>query len=468
MASRNLRGPPTRARPFVGVSSMVTKIKKGLNLPISGAPRQEIVAARPVRTVALIGDDYQDMKPTMLVAAGDDVKLGQPVFEDKRNPGVQYTAPGCGKILAVHRGAKRKFESLVIELDGDEEVSFSEYTGKDLAARTDQDVQAALLTSGLWTALRTRPFGKVPAPDSRPNSLFVTAMDTRPLAADPAPIIAASRDDFVVGLKALSKLTPKTFLCHAAGSEVPGADVDGVHAEQFAGPHPAGLPGTHIHHLDPVSSNRTVWYVGAQDVIAIGRLFLTGRLSVERVVSLAGPSVRDPRLLRTRLGASTEDLTGGEIAEGDHRVVSGSVLGGRTSTGVTAFLGRYHEQISVLREGRDRELLGWQMPGFQKFSIRRVFAAAWTGKKQFAMTTDTGGSKRAMVPIGMYEDVMPLDIVPTYLLRSLIVNDTEQATALGALELEEEDLALCTFVCPGKYEYGPILRRNLETIDKEG
>ncbi|MCG6155618.1 Na(+)-translocating NADH-quinone reductase subunit A [Rubinisphaera margarita] len=448
-------------------------IKKGLDIPISGAPVQEISPAPDVSRVAVIGPDYVGMKPTMLVQAGDRVKLGQPLFTDKKNEGVQFTSPGAGTVVEVNRGAKRFFQSLVIQLEGDEEETFTSYENTDLTTLTRDQVRDNLVASGLWTALRTRPYNKVPQIDSAPNSLFITAIDTSPLAADPLVVIEENQQSFIHGLQVLRHLTAgKVFLCQAPGVKVPGASLDFIHAEEFKGPHPAGLPGTHIHHLDPVGPTKTVWFIGYQDVIAIGKLFDTGRLSVERVVSLGGPVVNEPRLLRTRLGASTADLVSDQLNEADRRVISGSVLSGRAATGPFGYLGRYHQQISVVAEGREREFLGWQMPGFDKFSIKDVYASTMNKllkpSMKYDMTTSTGGSKRAMVPIGSYESVMPLDILPTFLLRALIVSDTDQAQALGALELDEDDVSLCTFVCPGKYEYGTMLRRNLTIIEKEG
>jgi Na+-transporting NADH:ubiquinone oxidoreductase subunit A len=260
------------------------------------------------------------------------------------------------------------------------------------------------------------------------------------------------------------------FLCCAAGAEIPGGDVPGVTAETFSGPHPAGCPGTHIHFLDPVSASKTVWFIGYQDVIAFGHLMRTGRIDVDRVVSLAGPAVKEPRLVRTRLGACIDSLLTDQLHEGENRTVSGSVLSGRLSSPPLNFLGRYHQQVSVLAEGRKREFMGWALPGLNKFSATRSFASFWMGgnKRSLALDTSTGGSKRAMVPIGVYEKVMPLDILPTQLLRAIIVGDTEEAQALGCLELDEEDIALCTFVCPSKYDYGPILRETLTTIELEG
>ncbi len=445
------------------------KIKKGLNLPIAGQPRQEITDGTAVSTVAILGPDYVGMKPTMAVRAGDRVKAGQLLFEDKKTPGVRYTSPGCGKVLAVNRGAKRALQAVVVELVGDDSETFTSCERSQLDRLESATVRENLIRSGLWTVLRTRPFSKVPPVESTPHSIFVTAMDTNPLAAEAGLIVAERPDDFADGLKVLSRLgSEKVFLCKSPETAIPGSDLDYVTTVEFQGPHPAGLPGTHIHFLDPAGKNKTVWHVNYQDVMAVGSLFTTGRLDFRRVVSLAGPSVKDPRLIRTRIGANLAEVTEGELTEGDNRVVSGSVLSGRTAEGPLAFLGRYHVQISALAEGRKRELFGWTWPGFDKYSAKNVFASSLLPGKKFSMTTATHGGKRAIVPIGLYEKVMPLDILPTFLLRALEVDDIEQAEALGCLELDEDDLALCTFVCPGKGDYGVMLRRNLTTIEKEG
>ncbi|MBP8236821.1 MAG: Na(+)-translocating NADH-quinone reductase subunit A [Pseudomonas sp.] len=443
------------------------KIKHGLDLPITGAPVQRIEAARPVRSVAVIGFDYHGMKPTMEVQVGDRVKLGQVLFSDKKAPGVQYTAPAAGVVSAIHRGDKRVLQSVVIDVEGDEQITFEAFAATQLANVGASKVREILQQSGLWTALRTRPFSKVPAADAQPSSIFVTAMDTHPLAADPAVVIAEYATDFEHGLQVLGNLA-KVFLCKAAGSNLPGEQLSQVQAHAFAGPHPAGLAGTHIHFLDPVSANKSVWSLNYQDVIAIGKLFTTGQLWAERVVALAGPVVEQPRLLRTRLGANLSELTAGELQAGVNRVISGSVLGGRTAQGAFAFLGRYHLQVSCLTEGNDREMLHYLRAGVNKHSVMNIFVSKLLAAKKFAFSTTTNGSPRAMVPVGNYEAVMPLDILPTQLLRYLIVGDTEMAQKLGCLELDEEDLALCTYVCAGKYEYGPILRDNLARIEKEG
>ena len=438
-----------------------------MDLPVEGAPDQSIEAARPVRTVAVLGSDYHGMKPTMAVQVGDKVKLGQILFSDKKNPGVHFTSPAAGTVAAINRGAQRVLQSVVIQVEGNEEETFPAYTESQLDGLDPSAIRENLLRSGLWTALRTRPFSKTPHVDAVPASIFVTAIDTHPLSADPAPIIAAYNADFRRGLKILSRIAP-VVVCAAEGSSVSVDGLPGVRIERFAGPHPAGLPGTHIHLLDPVCATHSVWQIFSQDVIAIGKLFSTGHLWVERVVALGGPVVKKPRLLRTRLGASLEELAAGELEPGRNRVVSGSLLGGRTAQGPYAYLGRYHYQISCLKEGDDREFMHWARAGVNKHSILNVFVSKLFSGRKFKFTTTTNGSPRAIVPVGSYEEVMPLDILPTQLLRYLVVGDTDMSQKLGCLELDEEDLALCTYVCAGKYEYGPILRDVLNRIEKEG
>lgn len=445
------------------------KITKGLNLPIAGMPSQQISSKPAVKRVALLGEEYIGMRPSMAVREGDRVQKGQLLFEDKKNPGVRFTAPASGTISAIHRGERRVLQSVVIDVDGDDAVHFSRYELADLAGLTREAVQRQLLESGMWTAFRTRPFSKIPAPGSVPAAIFVTAIDTNPLAADPQPIILAQREAFDAGLTLLTRLTDgKVHVCQASGGKLGGHPVGQVTFNQFAGPHPAGLVGTHIHFLEPVSLKKQVWHLNYQDVIAVGKLFLGGELSVERIIALGGPQVKEPRLIKTCSGASLDELLADELLDDENRIISGSVLSGTHARGPHAFLGRFHLQISVVKEGREKELFGWVMPGKDKFSITRTTLGHFMKRKLFNFSTDTNGGERAMVPIGNYERVMPLDILPTMLLRDLLAGDTDSAQALGCLELDEEDLALCTYVCPGKYEYGPALRSVLTQIEQEG
>lgn len=445
------------------------KIKKGLNIPIKGEPEQEVFDAPEPKQVALVGYDYIGMKPTMAAAVGDKVKLGQVLFTDKKMTDVKYTSPGTGKVVAINRGAKRVFESIVIELDGTGEVTFTSYPQNKLASLDREKVKTQLIDSGMWPCLRERPFGKTANPAVTPHSLFITAMDTNPLAPDMEKVLAGKEKDFQDGLTVLSRLTDgKLFVCKAPGANIPAPDLEAVAVTEFAGPHPAGLPGTHIHFLDPVNREKQVWYINAQDAAAIGSLFTTGKIPTERVISLAGPMVKKPRLLKTRVGAAIEDICKDEIEEGDNRVISGSILDGRGAENALAYLGRFHQQVTVLSEGKQRRLLGWMVPGWNIFSVKRVFASSLLPWKKFAFDTYLQGGLRAIVPVGSYERVMPLDILATFLLRSLVAGDVEELEKLGILELVEEDLALCTFVSPSKIDYGDVLRQNLTTIEKEG
>ena len=457
-----------------GQGALDFRLKKGLDLPIDGAPEQQIEDAPEVSSCALIGSDYLGLKPKMRVAEGDRVQLGQVLFEDRRFEGVVYTAPGAGNVRAINRGPRRVLESLVIDIDeAAGAVAFSRCEAAEIEKLDPEQVKENLLTSGLWPVLRTRPYSKVPDPASRPAAIFVTAMDSSPLAADAAVVLAEAPDDFANGVGLLARLTDgPVYVCSRAGADIPTVSGGNVLGATFDGPHPAGLAGTHIHLLHPVHAEQTVWHVNYQDAMAVGELFRTGQLPTRRVISLAGPAAERPRLLRTRLGASTEPLVERELVGEEVRVISGNVLTGRHATGTFAFLGRFHQQITLMLEGRQRELFGWLIPSKRKHATANVHLSSISrllGKKlQFAFNTSLNGSPRAMVPVGLYEDVMPLDILPTQLLRALLVMDTEEAQALGCLELDEEDLALCSYVCISKYEYGMALRANLEKIEAEG
>ncbi len=445
------------------------RIRKGLDLPIAGRPEQQVTAGAGVRHVALLGDDYVGMRPSMLVQEGDRVVKGQALFEDKKNPGVLFTAPASGTVVGIHRGERRVFRSMVICIEGNDQREFTRYDPSALSTLSRDTVQAQLLDSGLWTALRTRPFSKSPVPGSVPAAIFVTAIDTNPLSADPEPLILTERKAFDAGLTVLTRLTAgKVHVCQASGGKLGGHPQGQVTFNAFAGPHPAGLVGTHIHFLEPVSLAKQVWHLNYQDVIAIGRLFTTGELWTERTIAVGGPQAAHPRLVRTLLGADISELLVGETKPGENRLISGSVLSGRQAVGEQAFLGRFHLQVSIVQEGREKELFGWVLPGADKFSVTRTTLGHFLRDKLFNFSTSTHGGERAMVPIGNYERVMPLDILPTMLLRDLLAGDSDSAQALGCLELDEEDLALCTYVCPGKYEYGPVLREVLTRIEQEG
>ena len=440
---------------------------RGLDIPISGLPRQKIRSGQPISKVAVLGDDYIGMKPTMVIKEGDSVKTGQLLFLDKKNPGVKFVAPACGHVLSINRGAKRRFESLVIELSGNESIQFLPENSNPEDMDEDS-IRTLLIDSGLWSSFRTRPYGKIPAVDSIPTSLFITAMDTSPLAADPKVIITAHEEEYRLGLRLLSCFFHSCPIHYCMADREPAdcEKTDIFSRWVFKGPHPAGLPSTHIHFIDPVHENKMVWHIDYQDIIAIGHLFLTGHLREEKVISLAGPAALNPALVVTRPGAFLTDLCRSELILEDVRVISGSVLSGHESTGNFAFLGRYHNQVSVISDDSGRSFLNWAMPGSERFSIRPMFISALKKNLSLPFSTALWGGKRAIYPLGTYDQVMPLDIIATSLLKTLFSEDTEKARDLGCLELVEEDLALCSFVCPGKNEFAQPLRRMLTAIEQ--
>ena len=454
------------------------RITRGLALPIAGEPSGPVEDARPPRHVALLAADYVGLRPTMHVSAGDTVARGQLLFEDKTVPGVRYTSPSAGTVTAINRGARRALQSVVIEQSRAERegrpaeaAAFGAFSGRHPAGMTGEAVRELLLESGQWTALRARPYGRVADPAASPHSIFVTAIDTNPLAPRLSALMEGREGWFERGLAALARLTDgPVFVCTGPDDAVRVPPGERVRHEVFDGVHPAGTVGLHIHLLDPVDRRKVVWHIGVQDVIATGRLFETGVLDVSRIVALGGPPVARPRLLRTRIGVATGALVDGEVdPAAEHRVISGSVLSGRLASGeVHGYLGRYQQQVSVLAEGRGRHFLGWLGPGLDGFSTIRTFASALLPGRRYAMTTSTHGSPRAIVPVGMYERVMPMDLFPTPMLRALVMYDVERAEELGCLELVEEDVALCTFVDPGKTDFGPYLRRVLDTLRAEG
>ncbi|MFT7430677.1 MAG: Na+-transporting NADH:ubiquinone oxidoreductase subunit A, partial [Colwellia sp.] len=340
---------------------MIT-IKKGLDVPVVGSPLQVIHDGNAIKTVATLGEEFVGMRPTMFVKVDDRVKKGQIIFEDKKNPGVKFTAHAAGVVKEINRGEKRVLQSVVIKIDGDEQITFPSYTANELNSIKRQDVVDNLVNSGLWTALRTRPFSRVPAVDSTPTAIFVSVMDTNPLAANPEVIINEQSEAFKNGLTILTRLTNgEVFVSKAPGTNIPVEA--NVQVNEFAGKHPAGLVGTHMHFLKPVSVDKSSWNLGYQDVIAFGQLFTTGELNNTRIISLAGPAAKNPRLVRTILGANTDELIAGEFADGELRIISGSLLSGAKAKGVHAYLGRYHVQISLILEGREKEFIGYMYPG---------------------------------------------------------------------------------------------------------
>ena len=442
-------------------------IKKGLDIPIAGVPKQVISEVKLPKTVAILGADYNGLKPKMLVNIGDKVKRGTPLFCHKDSPEIFYVSPSSGSVKEINRGEKRVLLSVVIEVDNLDDKGINIVNANANEKNKIQFIKKCLFDSGLWTSFLTRPYSKVPTAESAPSSIFITAIDTEPLSPDAELIINNNIKAFNEGLKNISVLTQgKVFVCTKGNSEI---KIENFETHEFFGPHPSGLSGTHMHFLDPPNAEKTVWSIGYQDVIAIGNLFLTGYINIERTISISGPLAKKPRLVNTVLGASLDEILEGEFDKSeDCRIISGSVLSGFHAFDDIAYLGKYSRQITIIKEDKDKHFFGWIKPQPRKFSVMPVLLSAFTFFKLFNLTSNLNGGRRAMVPTGVFETLMPQDYLPTQLLRSLLVMDTDVAQSLGALELDEEDLALCTFACPAKYEYGTALRDSLFKIEKEG
>ena len=451
---------------------MQFKVSKGLDIPISGNINSQNIIAVSARNVALLGDDYHGLKPTMLVKEGNVVIKGQNLFEDKKNPGVKFTSPVSGKIVEINRGERRAFLSIVIEknLNSTSEVSFESF--KDASVIPKDLIIKNLIDSGLWTSFRTRPFSNILKITDSAHEIFISLINSDPLNLDPELYLKHHIEDFNFGLEVISHI-PKNcvHISTSIDNNLSKITSDKILYHEFEGLHPVGLVGTQIHRISPVSINKTVWTINYQDVAMIGKFFKSGSIDTSRTVALCGPQVEDPCLVKTEIGASISEITSGNTLDGNNRFISGSVLCGREANSYTNYLGRYNAQVSVLREveKEDREFLNFLRPGLQKHSVLPVFLTKLKEKLlKLNYTTAMNGADRAIVPIGIFEDIFPFNIMITQLLKSIVIGDTELAQKLGILELDEEDLALCTYACPSKYDYGSLLREMLTKIEEEG
>lgn len=421
-------------------------LRRGRDLAFGTAPRGAVVEDCAVALVALLAADFPGATLDPVVAEGESVRQGQVLCVDRHRPSVAFVASAAGRVAAIRRGARRRFEALVITQDadqnGDQAVSFDTDTARD----DDDALRALLLRSGAWTGLRTRPFGQIPDPAARPAAIFVTATDTNPLAADTAAIMAPLRAAFQPGLDALARLTAgPVFLCQGEGAALAEAGAR-LRLVRFSGPHPAGLAGTQIHHLLPVGRRRAVWQIGAQEVAALGHLLLTGRVMVSRVLSVAGDGVSAPALVRAPLGAALADLARGVLTGAGSRLIAGSALAGREA----AHLGRHDLQVTVLASPMSR---------FGKGDWRHRLADRLAGGR--------AGAGGAMLPLEALDAAFPFDIPATPLMRALAIGDIETAEKLGCLELLEEDMALLSRICPSGQDYGALLRATLDRLAEE-
>ncbi|RMH62098.1 MAG: Na(+)-translocating NADH-quinone reductase subunit A [Calditrichaeota bacterium] len=447
------------------------KLKKGFDIKLAGVAEKRVVELPAPKKVAIKPQDFPGLKAKLEVKEGDSVKLGTPLFHAKAHEAMKFVSPVSGTVKQIKRGERRALMEIVVVSDGKQESVSVDLPGK--GAGRDALV-AALLAGGVWPFIIRRPFSKIAHPTETPRDIFISGMDTGPLAPDMALVMQGLEEDFQAGLDALAQLTDGKVYLGIDGRNrdaVPAfSNASGVEKHFFSGPHPAGNVGVHIHHIKPIRSGEVVWTVKPYGVAMIGRFLKTGVFPTERVVAVAGSSVKEPVHYKTQTGVSVEDLfEQNGVVDEEPRYISGNVLTGKRVL-ANGFVGFYDNLLTVIPEGpRERKLLGWYLPGFKVPSHSRTFMSRWFNPSgPYKANTLLNGGHRAIVMSGDYESVMPMDIYPVFLVKSVLANDFTEMEGLGILELDEEDVALCSYICPSKTDFGGIIRQGLDLIEKEG
>ncbi len=444
-------------------------LKKGFDIKLEGEAGYEVDENLNVNTFAIQPKNFLGMSPIpkVTVEVGQEVKAGDHLFYDKKNPEVKYVAPVSGEVIAVNRAEKRSISEVIILAD--KKMDFRKLPELDLEKATREELVNYMLDAGVWPHISQRPYDTIADHKIEPKAIFVTTFDSAPLAPDQDIVVAGREDIFQIGLDVLNKLTSgKVHISIDAKDEDPSLafmNAQGVEVHYFHGQHPAGNVGVHIHHIDPICSGEKVWTLGVQDVITLGALFEEGVYDAERVVVLTGAELENPRYVTTYLGANIGDLVKNDLKHDHVRIISGDVLSGKTKT-QEQFLDFYEDQITVVEEGDEYEAFGWLIPSSARPSISPTFLSNLIGTT-YKANTNTHGEERAFVVTGQYEQVLPMDIYPQHLMKSILINDFERMEGLGIYELSEEDIAICEFACTSKQPLQKILRRGLEAMREQ-
>ncbi len=445
--------------------SDVIKLRKGLDIKLKGRSEKVLETLPVPSTIALRPPDFPGLTPKMIVKPDHEVKAGEALFYDKYNPEVVITSPVGGKVLSINRGERRKILEVVIKPDpGSESIEFKKAKPEDLSS---EEIKKQLLKSGVWPFIKRRPYGLVASPAEKPKAIFISTFDTAPLAPDYNFILEDQLGIFQTGVNVLAKLTEgKVFLGVSETSVF--TNIKNVEIKQFSGPHPAGNVGVQIHHISPLNKGEVIWTINPQDVLYVGRLFETGKTDFTKIIALCGSEVEKPKYLQTLLGAPISSVTGGRLKKRDYkqRIISGNVLTG-TKARPENHIGYFDSQVTVIPEGDDYELLGWASPGIDKFSASGTFLSKLFPKKEYSMNANMHGGERAFVLSNQYEKVVPMDILPVFLLKAILANDIDKMEQLGIYEVVEEDLALCEYVCTSKIKVQDILRSGMQSMIKE-
>ncbi|KAA3615629.1 MAG: Na(+)-translocating NADH-quinone reductase subunit A [Calditrichaeota bacterium] len=444
------------------------KLKKGFDIKVAGKADLELTDLGAPKKVALQPTDFRGYKPKLEVEVGSQVKKGSPLFHLKSNEAIKFVSPVSGKVVEINRGERRAIVEVVVENDSkDEALKFDTFSD----STTKEQIIDTMSKGGMWPLVRQRPFSKIANPADTPRDIFISGMDTAPLAADMKFIMQGLEKDFQLGVNIISKLTEgKIYLSTESGAEgIPAfQNVINVEKNTFSGPHPAGNVGVQIHHIKPVKRD-IVWYVQPYAVAMIGQFFRTGEYASERIVAIAGHALKKKQYFKTILGVPVASLiTEANLAHPDCRLISGNVLTGRKVLH-KGYVGYYDNLISVIPEGpKERRLIGWYRPGFNLRSHSKSFLSTWVNRDENEVDTLLNGGDRTFVMSGDYENVLPMDVYPVYLAKSIMAEDIEEMEGLGILEVDEEDLALCSYICPSKNDFGKIVRQGLDLIEKEG
>lgn len=444
--------------------SEVIKLRKGLDIKLKGKAEEVLKTAPVPETYGIKPTDFPGLTPKLTVKVGDEIKTGETLFFDKYNPEVFITAPVGGLVILIDRGERRKILEVVVQPG--QNSGYIEFTKADPLTLSPEEVKGQLLKSGLWPFLKRRPYGIIAKPSETPKAIFVSLFNTSPLAPNYDFILKGQESTFQAGLNALTKLTPgKVYLGVKDGSGL--GKFKNAEARIFSGPHPAGNVGIQIHHVSPISKGEVVWTIDALDVLFIGRLFETGKLDMSKTVVLAGSEVEKPMYFTTKVGTRISALTSGNLKkDGNKRIISGNVLTG-TKVSEDSYLGFYDSMVTVIPEGDEYEFMGWAKPGADKYSAGKTFLSSLSPKKEYTLNANIHGGERAYVMTGQYEKLVPMDILPVYLMKAIIANDIDKMEQLGLYEIIEEDFALCEYACTSKIKVQDIIRGGINLLMKE-
>jgi Na+-transporting NADH:ubiquinone oxidoreductase subunit A len=438
-------------------------VRKGLDLPILGAPEALVDGHLSASVFAVRPSDFRGLVPKLAVKEGDRVLVGDVLFTDKTDSRIRITAPVSGEVARIERGEKRKILAVIILADSQQE--YRKFTSGTPANR--EDAINWLLESGAWSLVESRPYGRIANPDAEPKAVFVNGMATEPLAVAPAVALAGREEDFAIGLQVVSLLSKRTILSVAANETTPAlTKASGVELHQFKGPHPAGTTSVHINQISPLNKGEVVWTLNYQDVVILGHLARTGNVKFERVLSVSGTGFAKPRAITAVAGANLDNFLNAELKTGNFRIISGSVLTG-TKVSMDGYLTFYASQLSAIPEGEGTDFFGWVLPSFSKWSVSRTLFSWMTPSKKYDLNTKQHGEDRAFVVTGLYEKVFPFDILPMPLLKAMWAMDLEKMEQLGAYEVVPEDFALCEVVCPSKQELQKLASEALDLLYTE-